>query len=737
MSPEQNADRSLRTTPDEAHPAESLDAGATAVQHSGISEGLTPLPASLVAHPRYQPTQLLGTGGMGVVWLAEHRLMGRKVALKVIRPEFLSKPEAAERFRREVHAAARLHHPNIVTAYDAEQVGDTHLLAMEYVEGITLYELLREKGPLSIMEACDAVRQAALGLAHAHQRGLIHRDLKPHNLMRTSDGIVKILDFGLAVLADVRRGEGGLTGANVILGTPDYIAPEQAEDARAAGIRSDIYSLGCTLYHLLVGKVPFPDESLLRKLDAHRLREAEPLHKLRPDVPMPLVAVVKRMMAKNPEHRYRTPDELVAAITPFASPPPPPRQHRWPWFAAAGMLLLALLGAVGIAYQVQTDYGEVIFPEDTPETEVLIKRGDEVVRIIDTSKEKSVPLRSGAYELELKDAGPELKLVTTQLTLGRGEKVQAKIDRLEPDGKTGGLVRSVKVQGLHSYCTAFSPDGHYYALAGSQAAQSLFVFERMTGKQVLAMDGRQHVAFTPNSRQVLASSIGNEDRLRLWTLPTGEEKLSLSRVGSTIFNLDVAPNGKHVVAGCGNGNLYLWDLANGKTIGKLEGHSSSAYGVYSPDGKYILSTGLDRTLRLWDMASQQEIQRWTNLPAPSTVFHKAGFTVGNQAVYLGKHHLSIYERAHEMPLKTIPLGDSDSAWGFSPDGRRFIYATERDDTIHLLALPSGTEIANFKVPMAPYGHMAISRDGKYATGCTGNGRIYLWRLPDPPAKATP
>src|SRR5205814_4997818 len=172
--------------------------------------------------------------GMGSVWPAEHAVMRRPVALKVIRPEFLSRPGAAERFTREVRAAAKLHHPHIVTAFDAEEVGGMHFLVMEYVEGQTLADRLAA-GPLPAAEACRAVRDAARGLAHAHAHGLTHRDVKPSNLIRTPAGLTKVLDFGLAT-AEAGCGE-GLTGQNMVVGTPDYIAPEQAVEAHAADAR--------------------------------------------------------------------------------------------------------------------------------------------------------------------------------------------------------------------------------------------------------------------------------------------------------------------------------------------------------------------------------------------------------------------------------------------------------------------------------------------------------------------
>lgn len=273
-------------------------------------------------HTRYEVLRELGRGGMGVVYLAKHRLMGRMVALKVISPRLLQNQMAVERFRHEVQAAARLNHRNIVTAFDAEQAGESHFLVMEYVDGTDLATIVARLGRLPVMYACNYVMQAALGLQHAHEQGMVHRDIKPHNLMRTSSGTIKIMDFGLARLANPGDGEvpQGLTAEGVTLGTPDYIAPEQARDARRADIRSDIYSLGCTLYYLLTANVPFPAGTAVEKVIAHVTTDPVPIQQLRTDIPDPLSAILGRMMAREPDDRFQTPVEVASALMPFSLP---------------------------------------------------------------------------------------------------------------------------------------------------------------------------------------------------------------------------------------------------------------------------------------------------------------------------------------------------------------------------------------------------------------------------------
>ncbi len=225
-----------------------LDSGASTTAPPPTST----LPPGLADHPDYRVLRELGRGGMGVVYLAENTLMGRKEVLKVVGSHLISRPGVLDRFQREIRLAAKLHHPNIVAAYSAFRLGESLVLTMEYVEGLDLSRMVKAKGPLPVAHACNFIYQAALGLQHAHERGMVHRDIKPANLMLARDGkkpIVKVLDFGLAKVTSEGQTDNALTREGQMLGTPDYIAPEQIRDAQSADIRADIYSLG--LYALL------------------------------------------------------------------------------------------------------------------------------------------------------------------------------------------------------------------------------------------------------------------------------------------------------------------------------------------------------------------------------------------------------------------------------------------------------------------------------------------------------
>lgn len=270
----------------------------------------------------YRILDRLGAGAMGQVFKALHVNMDRLAALKIIPRDLVSNPLTLGRFYREVRAIAKLSHPNIVTAFEVNQAGRTHYLAMELVNGIDLARLVQQSGPLPIPNACEYIRQAAVGLQHAHEKGLVHRDIKPGNLMvsRLSPDeppVIKILDFGLARFESESDHGGRLTQLGKIVGTVDYIAPEQAQNARTADIRADIYSLGCSLFYLLTGEPPFAGEDAVERISARILGDAPLVRRSRPEVSPALEQLLAKMMARNPQERYQTPGEAAKALGPY------------------------------------------------------------------------------------------------------------------------------------------------------------------------------------------------------------------------------------------------------------------------------------------------------------------------------------------------------------------------------------------------------------------------------------
>ena len=263
---------------------------------------------------KYKLLRHLGSGGMSSVYLAQHRISEQLRAIKVLPRKKVSDKSYLDRFYLEARAAASLNHPNVVRIYDICNENDTHYMVMEYVQGQDLYELVTAGGAVEIEEAINYVAQAAEGLAHAHERDLVHRDIKPANVLKTDQGDIKILDLGLALVSQGESESLTVLHNEKVMGTADYLSPEQAVNSHDVDSRADIYSLGCTLYYLLVGHPPFPKGSLAQRIAMHQSKEPVDIREGRPDCPDSLAHVCQKMMKKNPEQRYQNCAEVKAAL---------------------------------------------------------------------------------------------------------------------------------------------------------------------------------------------------------------------------------------------------------------------------------------------------------------------------------------------------------------------------------------------------------------------------------------
>jgi len=443
----------------------------------------------------------IGAGGMGQVFKARHRRMDRIVALKVLPKEAVDSPTAVERFHQEVKAAAKLEHSNIVTAFDADESNGTHFLVMQFVDGQDLASLVRSRGPMSIAKAVDYVVQAAKGLEYAHKKGVVHRDIKPANLLLDQEGTVKILDMGLAKLEMANGGNGSavtqaqLTQDGTVMGTVDFMSPEQAMDTRTADARSDIYSLGCTLFYLLTGKPVFEGPTLLAKMMAHKESDIPVLDEERDGTPTELSAVHEKMMAKEPGDRYQTATELLETLENVADgleddeaamdtiplqetafdlqsketssasldqtvdlqpdakpvePAIPAPAAGWSRMIGGGVAVLALavfgwLYFAGIIFKVETPDGIIQIESNVADFEVFVDE-HKVVAITDPNDQKKirVEVKPGAKTLTVSKDGFEAEVAKFRLKTVKGPiKVTFVVKEQIPATAGGDLDREV------------------------------------------------------------------------------------------------------------------------------------------------------------------------------------------------------------------------------------------------------------------------------------------------------
>jgi WD40 repeat protein/serine/threonine protein kinase len=669
----------------------------------------------------YRLLEKIGEGGMGTVYKAVHTRLDRIFAVKVLPVSRMDKEGAVARFRREMKAVGRLRHPNIVQATDAGEENGVHFLVMEFVEGSNLSAVVGRLGRLPSAVACELVRQAALGLQHAHDAGLVHRDVKPSNLILTPGGEVKILDLGLALLREDKTTDTEATSLAVVLGSFDYIAPEQGNDSHGVDGRADLYSLGCTLYHLLTGRPPFPAPQYgtpLQKLQAHTFQPVSPLL----DAPPGLAAVVDRLLAKSPDDRFATAAEAAAALAPFACGPRstellrvsaretsanaptvrpglsmgqtwpaqarPPRRRRLAWvLVGMAVVLLLLLGITLL----RTPNGTLEIDSDDDDVRIIVERGGEQVAVHDLKSGKHIDLRPGRYRVHM-EGREDLVLDPPDVDLEQSRHAVAHIRRKPPD-----LLEPVALPPLLSPAElARTPSP-----ADSLRAADIPLHLR-------ALAGGGDPAKAPSQLVAVLGDVG----LRY-----------PGRVDSILF----CPDGKSLAAGGWHHNILVWDAATGAPGAEAPGPADAwiRSAIYSPDGNALATTTQDGFVRVWNVADRtRRFEIRVDASALSVAFRPDGKVL---AVGTGNSMVHMLDAVTGKELRAFKA--SEHKWierlAFNPDGT-LLAVGSGEARLRLWNPTTGEEVRSLTGHNDAAWAVAFSPDGKTLASGSWDRTIKLW-----------
>jgi eukaryotic-like serine/threonine-protein kinase len=664
----------------------------------------------------YRVLQLLGAGGMGVVFLAEDPKLRRLVALKAMRPGRDATGSARQRFLREAQATAALQHDHIVRIYQVDEDRGVPFLAMELLQGETLEARLQREGRLPYPEVLRIGRQIAEGLAVAHARGLIHRDIKPANvwletpspLPSTQEGgRVKIVDFGLVRPAQT---DAALTRTGTVVGTPGYMAPEQAHGQPVDG-RSDLFSLGCVLYRASTGEPPFSGPDVISTLVAVTSAQPPPPGQRDPTLPAGFSKLVMRLLAKRPTDRLESAAEVAAALAALeeASRPRPPL--RWPWVAAAAVCLLGVAAMAGylvlhspIAAPSNTAAGGATAPLAAATAPLAAATGPATPAGVAPTTAAPEP---AAVPREIRRLEGHTAAVERVAFLPGGHRAVSgahdgtvRVWDLDTGQQVGQPLRHPGVIDA----LAVSADGRRILTAG--AGEEEKVGEAMIARVGLTecavrlwdLDKRKEiktfgghtdivtaVAFLPGENEFL--SCGWDGTIRLWDVAGDKESRLFDRPGSTVRCLAVSPDGTRAATGHPDGVIRLWDVATGKVFKNLTGHARAVDCLaFAPDGKRLVSGGEDKVVRVWDVEQ-------------------------GKATAQGKGHT---ERLWSVAV--------------SPDGRRALSGS-MDRTVRLWDMDSGKELHSFTGHTKGVQWVAFGPDGKRALSAGGDLTVRLWQLP--------
>jgi WD40 repeat protein/serine/threonine protein kinase/tetratricopeptide (TPR) repeat protein len=703
----------------------------------------------------YELVEVLGRGGMGVVWKARQLRANRLVALKLILAGELAGEAEVRRFRAEAEIAAGLDHPNLVPLYEVGEDQGRHFFSMKLIEGGHLGEHLthfRERP----REAASLLLAVARAVQYAHQHGLLHRDLKPGNILlsRRASSLAcppsppgqagslsyepHVADFGLARRLDAP----GLTQSGAVVGTPEYMAPEQARGEKSLTTATDVYGLGAILYATLTGRPPFVGESVLQTLEQVVGSEPVPPRQLNDKVPRDLETVCLKCLRKEPARRYDSAADLAEELRRFlAGEPVEARpvgrlEQGWRWCrrnpAVAALLALVattlVVGAtvaawfgfwaLGAARIAQKEKQDADTARALAETET--KRADEAADTARQNEQRAVEQKQ-RVEIEKSEKERQLGRAEWLVYAGRLDKAQqewregkvgAALDLLHAcrwdyrgweyrhlQTRFAGAALTISAPGKGVGCVCFSPDGRW--LAGGLSDRTVRVWEARTGKEVFSLKGPTHsvncVCFSPDGKRLAGGAAPfppvpgrGAGQVMVWDAVTGGELFSLPSRTGDVLCLCFSPDGRRLAGGFTDRTIRVWDARTGQELFTCQGHNDSVLDLcFSPDGRHLASAG----------------GRWDN--------------------NLGAGEVRVWDAGSGRPVFSLrPSGWTAQAVCYSPDGARLLGAY-RDGTLKVCSAHSGQELYSVKVPLHVVGP-CFSPDGLHLAGSSDPNLVTVW-----------